>query len=64
MLDSAQVLALLSRQRKVSNGEKGGQTVDVSIMERRVAVSSTRIHIQLTHALQHVKPNGGHHPRI
>ncbi|KAG8220472.1 CoA-transferase family III domain-containing protein [Butyriboletus roseoflavus] len=33
ILDGAQVLALLSRQKMVSNGEKSGQTVDVSIME-------------------------------
>lgn len=39
MLDGAQVLALLSRQKKVTQGEKSGQTVDVSIMERRASVS-------------------------
>jgi hypothetical protein len=33
-LDVPQVLALLSKQKKASRGEQGGETVDVSIMER------------------------------
>ena len=43
MLDLLQVLALSARRKKLDQGHAGGQTVDVSIMERSVVPSLTDI---------------------